>query len=202
MLINSNRLKNCPVLSLHVGGMIARTNEIIIDPNELKVVAFHLEGPQVGNGEVGDYLQENRVREYSSMGMVVDSVDDFVDGNEVVNLQKILGLGFSLVGMKVVTRKGTKLGKVSDYTINTDGFMVQQLIVQRPIMKAFLDPELVIGRSEVVEITDDAIIVRDEESKIRANATKEDFVPNFVNPFREPRLSTVDSQTLDESDTK
>ena len=134
--------------------------------------------------------------------MVVDSVDDFVDGNEVVNLQKILGLGFSLIGMKVVTRKGTKLGKVSDYTINTDGFMVQQLIVQRPIMQSFLDPELVIGRSEVVEINDDAIIVRDEESKIRVNATREDFVPNFVNPFREPRLSTADNQTLDESDTK
>ena len=79
----------------------------------------------------------------------------------------------------------------ADYTINTDGFMVQQLIVQRPIMKSFLDPELVIGRSEVVEINDDAIIVRDEESKIRVNATREDFVPNFVNPFREPRLSTA-----------
>ena len=197
MLVNSERLLNCPVLSLHVGGMIAKTNEIIIDPNDLKIAAFRLEGPQIG-GDVGDYLQENRIREYSSMGMVVDSLDDFVDANDVVSLQKILGLNFSLVGMKVVTKKGTKLGKVSDYTVNTEGFMVQQLIVQRPIMKAFLDPELVIGRSEVVEINDHAIVVRDEESKIRANATKEDFVPNFVNPFREPQLSTADNQTLDE----
>lgn len=197
MLVNSERLLNCPVLSLHVGGEVARTSEIIVDPNELKIAAFRISGPQIG-GEVGNYLQENRIREYSSMGMVVDSFDDFVDTNEAISLQKILGLNFTLIGMKVVTRKGTKLGKVSDFTVNTEGFMVQQLIVQRPIIKAFLDPELVIGRSEVVEITDREIIVRDEESKIRANATREDFVPSFVNPFREPRLSTADNQTLDE----
>ena len=201
MLINSDRLLNCPVLSLHVGGMIAKTTEIVVDPNELKVVAFRLEGPDVGKS-AGEYLQENRVREYSSMGMVVDSLDDFVEAGDVVSLKQILDLNFSLIGMHVVTKKGTKLGKVSDFTVNTDGFMVQQLIVQRPIMKAFLDPELVVGRSEVIQISDKEITVRDEESKIRVNATKEDFVPNFVNPFREPRLSTADNQTLDEPGTK
>ena len=201
MLINSDRLLNCPVLSLHVGGMIAKTTEIVVDPNDLKVMAFRLEGPDIGKG-AGEYLQENRIREYSSMGMVVDSLDDFVDADDVVSLKQVLDLNFSLIGMHVVTKKGTKLGKVSDFTVNTDGFMVQQLIVQRPIMKAFLDPELVVGRSEVIQISDKEITVRDEESKIRANATKEDFVPNFVNPFREPRLSTADNQTLDEPGTK
>ena len=198
MLINSDRLLNCPILSLHVGGAIARTTEIVVDPNELKVIAFRLEGPDIAKGAAGNYLQESRVREYSSAGMVVDSLDDFVEADDVVSLKQILDLNFSLKGMHVVTKKGTKLGKVSDYTVNTDGFVIQQLIVQRPIMKAFLDPELVIGRSEVIEISDKEIVVRDEESKIRANATREDFVPNFVNPFREPRLSTADNRTLDE----
>ncbi|MBR5621307.1 hypothetical protein IKW75_02395 [Candidatus Saccharibacteria bacterium] len=197
MLINANDLLNKPILSLHMGGMIAKTSEIIVDPDNLKVVAFKVYGPEVG-GEFGEYLQEKDVREYSPLGMVIDSIDEFVNETDVVKLEKVLKLNFSLNGMKVVTKKGTKLGKVSGYTINTDNFMVQQLIVQRPILKAFVDPELIIGRSEVVKITDTEIVVKDEESKIRANATHEDFIPNFVNPFREQRLSTADSQTLDE----
>ena len=52
-------------------------------------------------------------------------------------------------------------------------------------MKAILDPELVIGRSEIKEVNDYEIIVKDEEDKIRKRATKQDFIPNFVNPFKE-----------------
>lgn len=200
MLISAEKLLGYPILSLHAEGMVAKVSEIVVDPNDLKVVAFKAYGPQIGTSEVGEYLQTKRVREFSNIGMVIDSFDDFADRDDVVSLQKILKLNFSLDGMLVETKKGSKLGKVSGYMVNTNGFIVQQLIVQRPLMKSFLDPELLVGRSEVYKITDEKIIVKDEEAKIRAGLTKEDFVPNFVNPFRKPQLSTADNQSLDEQD--
>lgn len=199
MILESTKLLNYPILSLHVGGMIAKTSELVVDPNDLKIIAFKLYGPEVGK-EAGEYLRTENVREFSGLGMVVDSSDDFVNSDEVVKLKEILGLNFSLVGMKVESKKGTKLGKVGGYFVNTEAWQVQQIVVKRPLMKAFMDPELLIGKSEIVKITDDKIIVKDEESKIREKATTEDFVPNFVNPFREQRLSTADNQILDEPD--
>lgn len=192
MLIDAQRLIGYPILSLHVGGMIARVAEAIVDPNDLKVIAFRLEGARIG-GEVGEYLQTQKVREFSQLGMVVDSEDDFVNYDDVVSLKKILDLNFTLNDKKIESKKGSKLGKLSGYVVNTNGFMVQQLIVQRPLMKSFLDPELVIGRSEVYRVTDDKIIVKDEEDKIRKRALKEDFVPNFVNPFRKARPLSSDN---------
>ena len=180
-----------------MAGMIAKTSELVVDPNELKIVAFKLYGPEVGK-QSGDFLKVEDVREFSSLGMVVDSSDDFVDSNEVVKLKEILGLNFTLEGMKVESKRGTHLGKVGAFVVETDGFYIQQLVVKRPFFKSFLDPELLISKREIIKITDDKIIVRDEESKIRERATKEDFVPNFVNPFREPRLSPADNQNLDE----
>ena len=199
MLIESSRLINYPVLSLHMAGMIAKTNEVIIDPNDLKVAAFKLYGPEVGKHS-GEYLRVENIREFSGLGMVVDSSDDFVERGEVIKLEEILKLNFSLENMKVESKKGSMLGHVTGYTVNTDGFYVQQLIIKRPFLKSFMDPELLIGKDEIVKITDDKIIVKDEESKIRERATKEDFVPNFVNPFRKPQLSPVDNQNLDEPD--
>lgn len=199
MILESSKLLNYPVLSLHVAGMIAKTNAIVVDPNDLKIIAFRLYGPEVGKNS-GEYLRTENIREFSGLGMVVDSEDDFVNPDDVIKLQEVLDLNFSLEGKKVESKKGTNLGKVSGFTINTDGFYVYQIIVKRPLLKSFLDPELTISKSEVVKITDDKIIIKDEESKIRKNANKEEFVPNFVNPFREQRLSTADNQSLDARD--
>lgn len=196
MLIHGSKLKGFPVLSLHLTDQIARTAEPIIDPNNLKVLGFWLEGPLVKK-DVGNILETASVREFAPTGMIVDSADDLVSEGEVVKLDEILKLNFSLVGLKVRTKKKTKLGKVVDFTVDATTFDVMQLIVQRPPIKAFLDPELVISRKEVVEVTDDEIIVKDEEEKIRKKAMKEDFVPNFVNPFREPNFAPADSQSPD-----
>ena len=180
-------------------GMIAKTSEVVVDPNDLKIIAFRLYGPEVGKNS-GEYLRVENIREFSGLGMVVDSDDDFVNPDDVIKLQEVLDLHFSLEGMKVESKKGTNLGKVNGFIVNSDGFYVHQLIVKRPLLKSFVDPELLISKKEIHKITDDKIIVKDEESKIREKATKEDFVPNFVNPFREPRLSPADNRNLDEPD--
>lgn len=203
MLINGSSLNNFPVLSLHVGAPIARTKRAVIDPDNLKIIAFHVDGPLVGR-ECGEILDVKDVREFAPrVGMIIDSADDLVNPGDVVKFDKVMKLNFNLTGLKVETKKGTKLGKIVDYTVNSDTFTVQQLVVQRPIMKAFLDPELIIGRSEIVEITDYKVIVKDEEAKIKQKtAAAKDFVPNFVNPFREPDFAPAHTQSHGEQDTE
>lgn len=201
MLINASRLLGYPILSLHVGGPVAWVYSEIVDPEKLKIVAFYVEGPAIENDpEVGDIMEANDVREFSNVGMIVDSVDDFVNEGDVKKLDKILALNFSLFGLKVVTKKGTKLGKIMDFVVDTDNYMVHQLVVKRPVVKAFLDPELIIPRKEILEIDDYKIVVKDEEEKIRKRVTHEDFVPNFVNPFREPDFSASRIERTRKSD--
>lgn len=199
MLVNNTQLVRCPVLSLHVGQPIAETVEPIIDPNDLKIVGFVVRGGVIG-GEIGNILRAESVREYSNIGMIVDSEDVFVSRVDVVKIDEIMSLEFKLIGLKCVTKKGTKLGKIIGYTIEPTTFEIMQIVIQRPTFKAFIDPELIISRNEIVEVDDYKVTVKDEEDKIRKRATKEDFVPNFVNPFRQPGFSTIDNQTPDEPD--
>ena len=194
-----SRLLHYPILSLHMGGQIAWVVEEIVDPEKLKIVAFYVDGPVIKNDpEVGCFLETDDIREYSPLGIIVDSEERFVNQGDVIKLDKILELNFSLMGLKVRTKKGSKLGRIIDFTVDTSSFMIQQLIVKRPFTKAFIDPELVIPRREILEINDDEIIVKDEEEKIRKKAAKEDFIPNFVNPFREPGFSASRAVTDEE----
>ena len=190
MLMSGSKLINYPILSLHVGGPIARTVRAVVDPNNLKIIAYEIAPTALLDDEAGDILETADIREFANIGMIVDSGDTFINRGDVIKLDKILELNFDLVGLKVETKKGSKLGKVVDYTVNTDNFSVLQLVVRRPAIKAFIDPELVIPRKEIVEVNDYKIIVKDEEDKIKKRAIKEDFIPNFVNPFREPDFST------------
>ena len=200
MLINGSRLYGTQVLSLHLGGAIARTGEPIIDPNDLKIIAFRVSGAQVG-GENGDILETQSIREFSNMGMIIDSIDELVKREDIVRLDEIMKLNFRLIGLRVESKDGKKLGKVEDYTIDPENFQIMQLMVKRPILKGFLDPELIIGRSLVTEVTDDKIIVKSEKDASLKKASADDFVPNFVNPFRrEPSFSPAHSQNPDEED--
>ncbi len=198
MLLSYSTLLNYPVLSMHVGGEVARLASPVIDPNELKVIAYTVSGPLI-RGEIGNILEVRDIREAAEIGFIIDSTDKLVHQADVINLDKIMRLNFHLIGHRVITKKGTKLGKVIDFTLNPDTFMIQQLVVKRPLAKSFFDSELLIGRSEIVEVDDDKVVVKDEEAKIRENARK-DFTQDFVNPFRQQRLARADSQIHDEPD--
>lgn len=182
MLIEGSKLLNYPILSLHTASRIAEVKALVVDPNFLKIVAFEVSAV---SSKQRLFLDVTSVREFSKMGMIVDSNEEFIEQNDVIKLKETIELGFTLENMKVVTKKKTMLGRVEDFMVTTDGFQIMQLIIKRPIYKALIDPELVIGRSEIHEINDNEIIVKSEESTIMKKSGTLDFVPNFVNPFKD-----------------
>lgn len=182
MLIEGSKLLNYPILSLHTASKIAEVKALIIDPNFLKVVAFEI---NAASSKQRLFLETASVREFSKMGMIVDSDEEFVEQGDVIKLKEMIELGFTLENMKVLSKKKTMLGRVEDFIVTTDDFRVVQLIIKRPIYKSLIDPELVIGRSEIHEINDTEIIVKSDESTIIKKSGALDFVPNFVNPFKD-----------------
>ena len=181
MLIEGSKLLKYPILSLHTASRIAEVKGLIIDPNFLKVVAFEI---NTISSKQRLFLEASSVREFSKMGMIVDSDEEFVEKDDVIKLKETIDLGFSLDNMKVVSKKKAMLGRIEDFIINTEDFQIMQLIVKRPIYKALIDPELVIGRSDIHEINDREIVVKSEGTIMKKSGTL-DFVPNFVNPFKD-----------------
>lgn len=187
MLINNNRFQKLPILSLHMGRPIAYISELIVSPHDLKVVALRIQGPDLAR-DGNTFLETRDIRELSNLGIIVDSDDTFTRRGDVIKLDKILDLNFSLTGLKVETKKGIRVGRISEFVIETDSMRVAQIIVKRPAFKSLLDPELIISTKEIVEITDYKVIIKDERQKSRTHkkSHKDTFIPNFVNPFREP----------------
>lgn len=179
MLIAGSRLINTPVMGLQTGGELARTKQAVINPATLEIVAYELTGPRLTTQPA--LLRIADVREFSDIGLIVDSSDEFVTPEDIIKLNEIYQLRFDPLGMRVIDKKRRKLGKVDGYTIETGGFIVQQLSVKRPFLKSLNDTHLLIHRTQITDITDDAIIVNSERQPQPVTRTVRS---NYENPFR------------------
>lgn len=179
MLLFGSRLIDTPIMGLQTGMELARTAKAVIDPRVLKIVAYELKGPLLGSNS--SLLRIADVREMSDIGMIVDSSDEFIELDDVISIKEVHELNFSLIGMQVRDEKGDKLGKVGDYTLEINSFVIQQIIVKKPLMKSLNEGELTIHRSQITEITNDYIVVKSTESEVEPTTTT---VRDYVNPFR------------------
>lgn len=179
-------------MGLQTGGELARTTKAVISPGNLGIIAYHIVSPLI-RGQL--YLRIQDVRELSSIGFIIDSIDEFVAPGDVIKLDEIVDLHFDVAGMNVRDEKGNKVGKVIDYTIDVDTFEIQQLSVRRPVLRTFGDAELVIHRAQIIEINDDAIVIH---SKAEApEHTRLTSPGSYINPFR--KTETVSESITIES---
>lgn len=183
MLLLGSRLKDLAVMSLQTGGELARTRQPVIDPGTLTIVAYTVEGPLLG--AQSKLLRIADTRELSDMGLIIDSIDELVTSDDVIKLRELIDIGFKLEGMKVIDSKRHTLGKVSDYNVDTNTFTVVQLTVKRPLLKRLNDTELLVHRSQIIEINDDAIIIH-SEAKVPEH-TRLTTPGAYVNPFRKDK---------------
>lgn len=184
MLLVGSRLLNLPIMGLQTGDELGRTLFPVIDPSAFSVIAYTVSVPLLENSEVV-FLRIPDVRELSDIGFIIDSIDEFVSSGDVIHLDDIYSIHFELLDMKVVDEKRHRIGKVSDFTIDVGDFSIQQLTVKRPIMQRFSDPELLIHRSQIIEITADAIVVH---SKAEVPEHTRVTTPGaYINPFRKSK---------------
>lgn len=180
MLLLGSRLVGTSIMSLQTGTRLAITKNPIIDPSNLRIVAYEVDGPMLATRP--SFIRIADVRELSDIGMIIDSNDEFIGLNDVIAIQKIYDLGFQLLGLSVIDQTKRKLGKVEDYSIDTDSFIIQQLTIRQGFIKSIADTELLIHRSQIIEINDHAIIVKTTAKKLELAIKPEKL--NYLNPFR------------------
>lgn len=185
MILLGSTLANSPIVGIQTGSVIATAHRAVVDPAKLNVFAYEVSGPLISQHPT--YLLTRDIRELSEMGAIVDSADELIVSGDVIALDELEKVGFEPLGMRVQDEKGKKLGKVSDFTIDVGSYYIQQLIVKRPLMASFNDTELLVHRTQIIEINNDAIVVHSEAKAPEPERAQ--VVGSYVNPFRKPSKS-------------
>lgn len=190
MLILGSRLISTPVMGLQTGTKLAETKNPVIDPGSLKIIAYEVSGRLLS--ENPSFIRIADIRELSDVGFIIDSNDEFIGLDDVINLKKIYELNFNLINHSVIDEIGRKLGKVCDYSLETDTFLIQQLNIKRNIIKSFNETNLLIHRTQIIEINDKDIIVKSNTKKL--HSIQHPSKLSYINPFRStvPQVENIE----------
>lgn len=146
------------MLSLRTGTPIAAILGPIINPNNLKIEGFYCQDRFSKDRLV---LLYQDIRDTLPQGYVVNDHDVLVEPEDLIRLQKVLELNFNPIGKQVVTVSKNKVGKVSDFAIETESMYIQKIYVSQSIIKSFAGGSLSIDRNQINEITPKQIIIND-----------------------------------------
>ncbi|HET6924653.1 MAG TPA: hypothetical protein VFH39_02380 [Candidatus Saccharimonadales bacterium] len=158
MLQLSKTLLNQPVMSLRTGSPVATAVAPVINPDNLKVEGFYCTDQFSGKQLI---LLYQDIRDVIPQGFVVDDHDSLSDPEELIRLRDVLNLRFDVIGKPVQTISKEKVGKVSDYAVETTTMYIQKLYVSQSLLKSFTGGSLSIDRTQVHEITEKRIIIND-----------------------------------------
>ena len=173
-----------PVMSLQTGSELGRTDRAIIDPRDLSIIAYQLTGPLLDANQT--ILRIADIREIGPLGAIVDSSDELVAPSDIVALKAVYEYSFDLEGKQVVDDKKHKLGRVTSYTLAAGSFVIQQLRVRRPLLHSFGEAELLIHRSQIINVTDETVVVKSTtKTQPAAAPNAASLPPTFHNPFRD-----------------
>lgn len=180
MLFLKDKILDLPVVGLQTGRKLATLSKPIVDPRQLHITAYYCEGPNLDINPA--VLHTDDIREVSSLGLIVDSAENIMSPEDLVRLQEVIAFNFMLDGMKVIDENGHKLGKVVNYSIETNTFFIIKIYVQPNFLEALHTTEHIIDRSQIVEINDKNIVVK--SASVKTEAAERSLLSN---PFRSNR---------------
>lgn len=186
MLVSIDTLLQAPVMSLQTGTQLAQTIQAIVDPRQMTVVAFYVDGP--GLEQNPSILHVNDIREISDIGLIVDDTTKLMSLEGLVRLKEIIDFGFELKGLKVVDEHKRKLGKISSYSIETVDFLVMQVYTEQSLLRSLSTMSNTIHRSQIVSVNNTVMVV--QSPTVREGVTKAamDAGKVLANPFRQGSL--------------
>ncbi|HUD05821.1 MAG TPA: hypothetical protein VMR18_02840 [Candidatus Saccharimonadales bacterium] len=159
MLQLSKALINRPILSLRTGSEIGTTTNLIINPNNLKIEGFYCQDKF--DKKSSKVLLYQDIRDLLPQGFVVNDHEALTDTKELVRLEDIIKLKFSLIGKPVITVSKDKVGKVNDFATEIETMYIQKIYASQALLKNLSSGSLSIDRSQITEITNTRIIIND-----------------------------------------
>lgn len=158
MYVLASQILKLPIISLQTGETEAIVSYIVIEMGKLEIVA-------IGCSTIKDFIEPviliRDIRQLASDCIIIDSRNDISSSEDIVRIKEPIQVAYSPIGSHVVSHMMRPIGRVEDYTINSDTLKLQKLYIRQPIWRSWLGSSLIVTREQIVDVTAHQIVVRD-----------------------------------------
>lgn len=157
-----------PVVSSQDGKSLGHVDDFVLDPAKGVIVAY-----QVRIGRNRTYLSTVDITKYYDNAILVPSPDVLQRSNELIRLKSLLKSPLKLIGSKVVTEEGKRLGNVRDCQIHSTGHFIAKIHVKPSLLASMMSEERIISRENIVKVMPGTVVVRYDMKAQAANVEPE-----------------------------
>lgn len=158
MLLEAKNILGLPIATLDEKEKIGLVKQIIVDKRNAKVLGFIV---SIGSFLFGKnlFLSESDVLDVDINGITTQNKDNLIDPDEVMRVKKIVDERFSIFGLKATTKSKNKLGKISNFVIETNTLQIVKFYINT------MFEHKIIGHDKVYKITKKEVIFKDDVEK-------------------------------------
>lgn len=188
MLVFNESINGVSVASVQASHRIGVVQQPIINPRNLSIIALHIETRLSSEHRV---LFTSDIRSITPSGMIIDHDEQLMETEGLVRLREIIDLNFELVGKRVETEDGRRLGKVNRYIFDNESWLIMKLYVSQSLAKNFSSSGLIVSRSQIVKVTDHRIVVKSTSQRAKAGFSWRRLVFGGAKPALTPDTTDV-----------
>lgn len=161
----------------HVHGTVA---DLLIDPDRGKIVALLIAAPAssellaLQTADITTWGNRIHVREPEVLGPATD----------FVRLQSLLQEKRTFVGQRIQTKSGASIGKCIDVQFRSDTFDIEWIFPRK-----FFKKGLALPTSDILEVTERAIIVKEQGAKEEKVEAEEEVLAAELETAASPAAS-------------
>src|SRR3989338_5239790 len=167
MLKFFSELKGWEVASLRTQAKIAKVDDFLFDPRNGRIPAvIVLPKGIIGLQNQPLLLPAEDILEWQNKLVFIQDEESLTPPKEIVRLKELVDDHFDLIGLRVVTESGQKIGQVEDYIVETNLLQINKLVVRRQLWWFFSFQE-VISLKRVISMDEKQVIIKDEEGWVK-----------------------------------
>lgn len=153
-----------PIVSVQGAEIIGILSSVIIKPSDFKMIVCVV-SPLISKNKL--YLLPGDIRLFNNDKIIIDSHQKLSEFEDLVRYQHDIINNYNVIGKKVETTSGKRLGKVSSFMFDPAHYYISKLYVRPGILKSIVVTNLLIDRADVVDTKKNTIIVKDNFAKIK-----------------------------------
>jgi uncharacterized protein YrrD len=132
----------------------------VVDPSTGKLCAFEVSHGKNKIIASIDVLKWDRF-------IKVHNIDSIIDADDVLLVDRVLKENIKIYKNKVVTKNGDYLGRVFDFTLDSNDFVLKNIYVAKDFWGMIKYDKRIINKKNIIEILKDKIIVKEDACFVR-----------------------------------
>ena len=162
------------VFSVHDGAAIADVVGWLINKDNFKIELIVV---ITRDSKTEKYILPEDIRLSTDRQVIINSQDDITEANELVRQSAMIASKYRLLGSKVETQSGKKLGKVKDFSFDYNTFYIGKIHVVSRFPERITRESFIINRSAVIKVQGDTVIIKDARTKAKAQRADAKVLP-------------------------